>query len=46
MQKFSLWKFGWHVATDEDWKALELSLGMPVSELDAYGWRAGVGVIV
>lgn len=26
---------GWHVPTDDDWKVLEISLGMPVSEADA-----------
>ncbi|MGE5457010.1 MAG: hypothetical protein ACM3RX_01505 [Methanococcaceae archaeon] len=26
--------FGWHAASDEEWKTLELFLGMPASELD------------
>lgn len=30
---------GWHVPTDEDWQALELSLGMPVDEIDLIGLR-------
>jgi uncharacterized protein (TIGR02145 family) len=30
---------GWHVATDEDWKRLEMYLGMSQAEADAEGWR-------
>lgn len=30
---------GWHVATDNDWKILEIALGMSVSEANAVGWR-------
>ncbi len=30
---------GWHVATDADWKELELFLGMSVDDLDVLGWR-------
>ncbi len=30
---------GWHVATDEDWKVLETTLGMSKSEADQAGWR-------
>ena len=30
---------GWHVATDEDWKALEREVGMSQSETNALGWR-------
>lgn len=30
---------GWRVATDEDWKALEKSIGIAESELDENGWR-------
>jgi uncharacterized protein (TIGR02145 family) len=30
---------GWHVPTDEEWKELEMCLGMSQSESDAAGWR-------
>ncbi len=30
---------GWHVATDDDWKQLEMYLGMNQSDVDSYGWR-------
>ncbi len=30
---------GWHVPTDEEWKALEMQLGMSQSEADDSGWR-------
>ncbi len=30
---------GWHVATDAEWKELEMFLGMSQSEADAEGWR-------
>ena len=30
---------GWHVPSDCEWMFLENSLGMPVSEQEAYGWR-------
>ncbi len=30
---------GWRVATDEDWKILEMHLGMNETEVDATGWR-------
>ena len=30
---------GWHVATDEEWKELEATLGMSKSETDGTGWR-------
>ncbi|CAH0529859.1 fibrobacter succinogenes major paralogous domain-containing protein [Vibrio hippocampi] len=32
---------GWRVATDEDWKRLERTIGMPEEELDQQGWRGG-----
>lgn len=32
---------GWRVATDEDFKALELAAGLPEASLDGTGWRAG-----
>ncbi|WP_375749152.1 fibrobacter succinogenes major paralogous domain-containing protein [Vibrio sp. HN007] len=32
---------GWRVATDEDWKTLERTIGMPEEELDKKGWRGG-----
>ncbi len=30
---------GWHVPTDEEWKQLEMYLGMSESETNNYGWR-------
>lgn len=30
---------GWHVPTDEEWKELEMALGMSQSEADDTGWR-------
>ncbi|MCF7808219.1 MAG: Ig-like domain-containing protein [Candidatus Marinimicrobia bacterium] len=30
---------GWHVPTDDEWKALEMTLGMSQSEADDSGWR-------
>ena len=30
---------GWRVPTDNDWKELEMSLGMSQTDADAYGWR-------
>lgn len=30
---------GWHVPTDDDWKQLEMSLGLSQSEADAWEWR-------
>jgi uncharacterized protein (TIGR02145 family) len=30
---------GWHIATDEDWKILELEIGMSNSEVDKASWR-------
>ena len=30
---------GWHVPTDEEWKKLEMYLGMSRSEADKDGWR-------
>ncbi|MDG3086317.1 fibrobacter succinogenes major paralogous domain-containing protein [Vibrio hannami] len=32
---------GWRVATDEDWKELERSIGMSEEELHQKGWRGG-----
>ena len=32
---------GWHVPTDDDWKVLELFLGMPASEVNSAGYRGG-----
>ncbi|NIP43173.1 MAG: hypothetical protein GWN61_10935, partial [candidate division Zixibacteria bacterium] len=29
----------WHVPTDEEWKEMEMYLGMSQSEAGAYGWR-------
>lgn len=33
---------GWHIPTDDDWTALELHLGMPLSELDSVDTYRGV----
>ena len=33
---------GWHVATDEDWKALETEVGMSQNESNALGWRGTI----
>ena len=30
---------GWHVPTDEEWKELEMYLGMSQSQADSVGWR-------
>ncbi len=30
---------GWHVPTDEEWKQLEMYLGMSPTDADAEGWR-------
>jgi uncharacterized protein (TIGR02145 family) len=30
---------GWHVPSDEEWKQLEIYLGMSASEVDNEGWR-------
>ncbi|MBN2543062.1 hypothetical protein JXI42_09390 [bacterium] len=30
---------GWHVPTDEEWKTLEIYLGMNPAEADSYGYR-------
>ena len=30
---------GWHVPTDDEWKELEMALGMSQSEADDPGWR-------
>lgn len=32
---------GWHVATDDDWKQLERTIGMSEEELHQEGWRGG-----
>jgi uncharacterized protein (TIGR02145 family) len=30
---------GWHVASDDDWQTMEISLGMALSEVSDSGWR-------
>ena len=30
---------GWHIATDEDWKRLEQTIGMSTDETEQTGWR-------
>lgn len=32
---------GWRVATDDDWKKLERTIGMTADEIDKTGWRGG-----
>ncbi len=32
---------GWRMATDDDWKILEMYLGMSYEEVNAAGWRGG-----
>jgi uncharacterized protein (TIGR02145 family) len=32
---------GWHIPTDEEWKQLELTLGMLPTSLDEWGYRGG-----
>jgi uncharacterized protein (TIGR02145 family) len=29
----------WHVPSDEEWKTLEISLGMPTADAESSGWR-------
>ncbi len=33
---------GWHLPSDEEWKTLEMYLGMNQSQADDYGWRGTV----
>lgn len=33
---------GWRLPTDEDWKALEISLGMSSAEAERIGWRGNM----
>jgi len=39
---------GWKVASDEDWKSLEKTIGVPEDDLDTMGWRGDndVGVTI
>jgi uncharacterized protein (TIGR02145 family) len=30
---------GWHIPTDQEWKILELTLGVASAELESTGWR-------
>jgi len=30
---------GWHLPSDDDWKIMEIALGMSQSEADNFGWR-------
>jgi len=30
---------GWHVASDADFNAMELSIGIPEADIDVWGWR-------
>jgi len=35
---------GWHLSSDEEWKTMEIFLGMSQSDADATGWRASGNV--
>lgn len=35
---------GWRLPSDEDWKRLEIALGMKSSDADKLGWRDGAGL--
>ena len=37
---------GWRLPTDEDWKNLEMALGMSKSEADKDGWRNGASQLM
>lgn len=37
---------GWRIASDDDWKALERSIGISESELDTHGWRGDNDVAI
>ena len=37
---FTVCPDGWHLPTDEEWKHLERSLGMSLSESDSVNWRS------
>lgn len=37
---------GWRLPTDEDWKQLELALGMSSKDVDQEGWRNGAGFLM
>ncbi|PLX22729.1 MAG: hypothetical protein C0599_05735 [Salinivirgaceae bacterium] len=39
VRKDKLCPSGWHVASDEDWKVLEMELGMIQEEANSEGWR-------
>ena len=31
--------FGWHVPSDDEWKTLEIYLGMSTTDVNSYDWR-------
>lgn len=37
---------GWRLPTDEEWKQLEMALGMSRSAADSEGWRDGAGLFL
>lgn len=37
---------GWRVATDEDWKELEKTIGMPEEDLNKKGWRGNNNIAI
>lgn len=45
-QALDLCPNGWRLPTDNDWKQLEMALGMSQSEADKEGWRNGAGYLM
>jgi uncharacterized protein (TIGR02145 family) len=43
IESAKLCPIGWHVSTDDDWKQLEIAIGMSPEEADLGGWRGEVG---
>lgn len=45
-QALDLCPEGWRLPTDDDWKQLEMALGMSQKAADAEGWRKGAGYLM
>lgn len=45
-QALDLCPEGWRLPTDDDWKQLEITLGMSKSEADKTGWRNGAAQLL
>lgn len=45
-QALDLCPDGWRLPTDDDWKQLEMALGMSSKEADKEGWRNGAGYLM